>query len=127
MRRRPFQVDDEMIDRATRNYLAMAGWAKSAGIPLAFITYPVEVGAFAAVNRAIRAAAAETGIPVIESRYSLAGLPPEKRKLEWNAHPNGWMYREIARDVAELVLTTLPPSRRKRPSSDGMGRARSAR
>ena len=60
VRRRPFQVDDEMIDRATRNYLAMAGWAKSAGIPLAFITYPVEVGAFAAVNRAIRAAPAET-------------------------------------------------------------------
>jgi len=109
VRRRPFQVDDEMIDRATRNYLAMAGWAKAAGIPLAFITYPVEFATFAAVNRAIRAAPAETRTPVIESRYSIADLPLEKRILEWNAHPNGWMYREIARDVAELVLRTLPP------------------
>ncbi len=119
VRRRPFQVDDEMIDRATRNYLAMAGWAKSTGISLAFITYPIEFGAFAAVNRAIRVAAAETGTPVIESRHSTAGLPPEKLKLQWTAHPNPWMYQEIARDVAELVLTTLPPSRASEFQRDG--------
>jgi lysophospholipase L1-like esterase len=110
--RREFQVDDEMIERATRNYISMAAWAKSAGVALALITYPVEFGGFAAANQAMRAAAAETGVPIVESGYSIARLSPKKRKLGWAGHPNAWMYREIASDVADLVLTTLPPSRR---------------
>ena len=106
---RPQMVDQEMIDRARRNYMAMATSAKEAHVPLAFITYSLSTSAFGAANRAILEAAAESGALVIRSLYAILRIPREKRRFGWAAHPNAAMYREIARDVSQVVLATVPP------------------
>ena len=103
------KIDQEMIDRARHNYMAMATWAKEAHLPLAFITYAFDTNAFGAANRAVRETAAESGALVIPSRDAILRIPRGKRIFLWAAHPNPVMYREIARDVSQVVLATVPP------------------
>ncbi len=105
------KADQEMIDRARRNYLAMATWAKEAQVPLAFITYYFGTNGFGGANRAVSEAAAESGALVIPSLDAILRIPRGERNFLWAAHPSAAMYREIARDVSQVVLATVPPFR----------------
>ncbi len=88
---------------------ALATWANKAGIALAFITYPLNIAGFPAANEAIESAATRTGAPVIVSGEIVSRLPEKDRVFLWALHPNAAMYREIAREAADLVAATLPP------------------
>ena len=44
------------------------------------------------------------GIPVVDTKDSIARLPMEERGFLWAGHPNPDMSREIARDVANVLL-----------------------
>ncbi len=102
-------VDQGMIDRARRNYLVMATWAKEAQVPFAFITYAFRTNAYGAANQATLEAAAESGALVIPSLDAILRIPRGKRNFLWAGHPDAVMYREIARDVSQVVLATVPP------------------
>ena len=102
-------ADEAVIARATHNYRAMAAWARGAGIPIAFLQYPVPLSAFGLINGAIEIVSDEEGVPRVATRHSIARVPAGERQLLWAAHPNESMYREIARDVARVVLESVPP------------------
>ncbi len=106
---RKSRMDVATIDRAARNLTALGNWANDAGIALAFITYPLSISGFPAANEAIISAANRTSTPVIVSGEIVSRLPPEEREFLWALHPNPAMYREIAREAADLVVTTIPP------------------
>ena len=95
---------------AETDYRAMVRWARAAGIPIAFIGYPLgEIGIAAIVNGALRNATAAEGVPLIESAKSVLRVPYEERNFLWAAHPDGRMYGEIAQDVLPVVLRLRPP------------------
>ena len=96
-------------ERAAPDFRAMAEYARTAAIRLIFIAYPREMDAFAVANQAMRQVAAEYGLTVIESGHSVERVPEDQREFLWGAHPNGPMYREIARDVAAALSRDSPP------------------
>ncbi len=106
---RKARMDAATIDGAARNPTALATWANNAGIALAFITYPLNIAGFPAANEAIESAATRNGAPVIVSGEIVSRLPEKDRVFLWALHPNAAMYREIAREAADLVAATLPP------------------
>ena len=55
------RVDDDMERLAAEDYLAMVAEARASGAKIVFITYPVEKGAFAVANHAMRRVAKATG------------------------------------------------------------------
>ena len=102
-------ADDAQVEaRAEADYAAMAGIARAAGAQLVLIEYPLDLGMFAAANRAMRRVGSELGVPTVDSPTSQARVPPEKRQWLWAGHPNGAIYREIARDAA-AALRPAPP------------------
>lgn len=102
-------ADDAQVEaRAEADYAAMAGTARAAGAQLVLVEYPLDLGMFAAANRAMRRVGEAQGVPLVPSTLSQARVPDEKRQWLWAGHPNGAIYREIARDAAEL-LRSAPP------------------
>lgn len=69
---------------------------------------------FPAANAAIERAVSETAAPLIVTGEIVNRLPRRDRTFLWALHPNAAMYREIAREAADLVIATHPP-----PPSDG--------
>jgi lysophospholipase L1-like esterase len=119
------RIEPEMEERAARDYRRMVEDARAAGVPIAFVTYPVELDAFRFANRAIRRVAAEYGVPVVESGRSVRRVPEGQREMLWAGHPNGPMYAEIARDVLRVPgrIAGGDEVRCRRPSR-GVGRER---
>jgi GDSL-like Lipase/Acylhydrolase family len=96
--------------RTERDYAAIARYARAAGLPVAFIGYPLgEIGVAAVVNRALRNVAQAEDVPVVDAAASALRIPFEERHFLWAGHPDGRMYGEIARDVLPVVLRSLPP------------------
>lgn len=99
------QIPESAAERqALRDFGAMAQSARAAGIKLLFVLYPTDLPAFAFANRAMRRAAAQDGLRVVESAVSVQRVPLEERKWLAALHPSGPIYREIARDVAGAIL-----------------------
>lgn len=97
---------------AEQDYEAIIGSARSLGVPIAFIGYPLgDIGVAGVANRALRKATGAHGVALIESVQSVTRIPPGERNFLWAAHPDGRMYGEIARDVLPVVLRHLPPPR----------------
>jgi lysophospholipase L1-like esterase len=97
-------ADDAKVEaRAEADYAAMAELARAAGTRLVLVEYPLDFGLFAAANRAMRRVAKERGVATVDSPTSQARVPPEKRQYLWAGHPNGSIYREIARDAAAAL------------------------
>lgn len=89
---------------AETDYVAISELASVAGVKIVFIAYPLEtISAYGAVNAAIRSASSRSGAPVVESRESLARIPPEEVEWLWAAHPNGRLYAEVARDLVPVL------------------------
>jgi hypothetical protein len=97
-------ADDAQVEaRAEADYEAMAHVTRAAGAALVLVEYPLDLGAFAAANRAMRRVGERLGVPTVASPASQARVPPEQHEWLWAGHPNGPIYREIARDAVELV------------------------
>lgn len=98
-------ADDAQVEaRAQADYAAMAGIARAAGVELVLVEYPLDLGMFAAANRAMKQVGAELGVPLVDSTVSQARVPEAKRQWLWAGHPNGPIYEEIARDAAATLL-----------------------
>jgi hypothetical protein len=104
--------DAEVEARAEADYAAMAEIARAGGAKLVFVEYPLDQGMFAAANRAMRRVGESAGVPTVDSPVSQARVPPEQHRWLWAGHPNGAIYREIARDAAQVVQKTAPPPER---------------
>ncbi len=100
-----FRADAEMERRAEADYRAMVADAHAAAIPIAFIAYPLDEGAFSLANRAVRRVAAESRAPLVEAGRVAQRVPKTERALLWAGHPNGRMYAEVARDLVPVVLS----------------------
>jgi lysophospholipase L1-like esterase len=101
-----YAEDVQVEARAEADYAAMARIARAAGVSLVLVEYPLDAGAFAAANRAMRSAGQRAGVPTVASPAAQARVPPEQHRWLWAGHPNGAIYREIARDAAQVVLDT---------------------
>lgn len=94
-----------MKGQARRDYEAMVKFARSAGILIVFITYPLETSEVSAAAKAvIREVAGRHDVAVIESLEAVLRVPLGEREFIWAAHPTGPIYRAIARDVADAIL-----------------------
>ena len=70
--------------------------------------YPLDSEPFGRANRAIARVAEEEEVPLIDARAAVFRLPPEERLWLRGRHPNGAMYREVAREIVS-VLASLEP------------------
>jgi hypothetical protein len=103
--------EQEAERQATRDLAAMSALARAQGVGLVFVTYPLGFPIFMMANRAITAAGVSGGVPVVDSERAMSRLPLEERKFPWIAHPDGAIYREIARDIADVVVGLRPADR----------------
>ncbi len=104
-----YRVDPEMEERAFRDYGAMVRESAASGARIVFLTYPIEMGPFAAANRAVRRVFDLHRAPVVETWKALQRLPPDRREFLWAGHPNAATYAEIARDVLQAVIDGTTP------------------
>jgi hypothetical protein len=100
----------EWQERTEHDYAAIVRYARAAGIPIAFVGYPLgDIGVGGVANRALRKVTAALDVPLVDSAASVARVPREEQNFLWAAHPDGRMYGEIARDILPVVLRHLPP------------------
>jgi hypothetical protein len=102
-----YAEDAQVEARSESDYAAMVEIARAGGAALVFVEYPLDEGAFAAANRAMRRVGERSGLPTIDSPRSLARIPPDQRRWLWAAHPDATLYREIARDAVPIVREAL--------------------
>jgi hypothetical protein len=89
--------------RAEEDVEAMAATVASMGARLLVVTYPVDVGRFAAANRAIRSASDRAALGVIDGPALLAAVPPDELDWHWALHPGARLYREYAGEIADRL------------------------
>ena len=99
------RTDDEIVAWAEADYKAMVQMVRARGIPIVLITYPLTTGIFEVPNHAMWLAARSLDVPRVDTTAALERVRPAEERLSWAAHPSGRGYREIARDVAALVLS----------------------
>jgi lysophospholipase L1-like esterase len=95
---------ETLFARTAHDLEQIAATARAAGVSLAFVTYPVEQGFFAVVNRAVRQVAEQHDLAVVEGAAALERIPPEEQRWEWALHPDARLYGEVADDLARAVL-----------------------
>jgi lysophospholipase L1-like esterase len=90
-----------------RNLTRLPAHVKEMGAKLVFVTYASERGFYGAANGIIRAAAMESGTPLIDVAAEFRGLCPETPCPYFFAdnHPTGAGYERIA----QILLQRLPP------------------
>ena len=96
---------NEVEERAYQDYRAMIEWLDTSETRVILIQYPLWAGAFGAANRAMGRVAQQSDLTLIDTQTAIDRVPKEEIEWLWGAHPNGRMYREIARDVAAAVLS----------------------
>jgi lysophospholipase L1-like esterase len=100
-----FKADAAMEQRVADDLEAMVRYASGAGVRLVFVTYPLDFSVSYTANRAIRRVAKELGVRLVESPPAMQRVPKERYSVLWAGHPSGPTYEEIARDVADAVVT----------------------
>lgn len=99
------QSDESQIEpRALPDLREIARLARAADVDPIFINYPLTQGWFNKANNALWRVSQEYEIPLVRSGTALQRVPREKREWLWASHPGAAIYREIARDVAKVVL-----------------------
>lgn len=110
-RRESRDPDAEMVAegqaRAERDLELIVLEARSSGVPVVLVTYPVELRWFAVANGAVRAVAQRRGLPLVEAGEALARIPRSEWQWKWGLHPDARMYGEIAADVQLRVQEVL--------------------
>ena len=99
--------DRRMVTQLARDLRWIVELSRRAGVRMIFITYPLAIpgSPFVPANIAIREVSDEYRIERLESVNSLAQIPREEREFLWALHPNGRLYREIAWDLAEMIVS----------------------
>ena len=87
-----------------RDYEIMVTYARSAGVRLVFIAYPIRAHWFELANRAVRDTSRRYDIPLVETGLAVGRVPQEKQDWSADLHPGSNLYREIARDVAAVII-----------------------
>lgn len=100
----PHRAPEEARAHAEANLREISERLRAAGVRLVLLSYPVNLGPPRAANEAIRRVGAMRRIPIVDTAASIARLPMGERGYLWAGHPNPQMYREIARDVANVLL-----------------------
>ncbi len=100
-------IDFETTEWTSADYEAMVQIVRGRGIPIVFITYPLDYHSFFLVpNRAMRLVADRLDVPIVNTTPALERVPPsDEERFSWALHPSGRLYGEIAQDVAALVLS----------------------
>jgi hypothetical protein len=94
------------VEATTRDDVrAMAAAARGAGIRTYAITYVFPTGYYGAVNRGLRAAAQEVGMPVVETQPVAGRLlkEPGEPLFDPSVHPAPRLYRAVAEAVYETL------------------------
>jgi lysophospholipase L1-like esterase len=86
-----------------RDLAFLAEAARSAGVDLVLLTYPIEAAWFASVNQIARRTASRYDVPLVETGPAAQRLDPEQADWLPDAHPGANVYREIAREVAQRL------------------------
>jgi lysophospholipase L1-like esterase len=98
-----YAADAQVEARTEAEYETMARIARAGGAALVLVEYPMDLASFAAANRAMRRVGERLGVPTVDSPAAQARVPPEQHEWLWAGHPNPAIYREIARDAADLL------------------------
>lgn len=105
--------DSELVRGVGRDVRAMTEIARSRGVPIVFVTYPLHL--MAATNAAIHRTASELGVPVVLTSTDFQRARRdgyERRDLIVNAsgpHPTGLLYGYVAESLEALVVALLQP------------------
>jgi len=100
----PSRADDATVARTHTDLMAMMEWLSRAGILGVLVLYPQNITGFALANNAILRAAAESDVPLVDASISKRRIPLDQREWLPGFHPNGALYREIAKDIATVVV-----------------------
>ena len=98
-------LDDAQIrEYLLRDYRRIASITRAAGAQPIFVTYPLDIGPLFRINESVKQAAVEFDAPVVVSFTSALRVPNEPGKWGFALHPGGAVNREIASDIALLIL-----------------------
>jgi lysophospholipase L1-like esterase len=100
----PRREDAAMEERTYQDLMAMMAWLDRAGISAVLVRYPQNFTFFARTNKAILRAAADADVPVVDASIGMRRIPSDERNWLPAHHPDGDMYREIAREIVPVVL-----------------------
>lgn len=98
--------EDRMRELLARDYRRIVETARASGTEVILITYPFDLGPSARANAVMREMAAELDVPLVSSGDAAARVPDDERKWLWALHPTGPIYRELARDLATMILSS---------------------
>jgi len=99
------QDASRVIPRAVTDFRAIMGYTQAANVRVIFVSYPINRGSFERANLAAWRISTDSDSPLIDTSVSVDRIPLEKRVWLWASHPGPAMYKEIARDIARVVLS----------------------
>lgn len=115
--RDPSRVERDGKERVAaqirRDYEIMVTYARSAGLRLVLISYPIRAHWFELANRSVRGIAGRYEIPLVETGLAVGRVPVEEQDWSADLHPGPNLYREIARDVAAVIIADPDPQSKK--------------
>lgn len=103
-------VDAATVDRARRDYGAIARAGRARGVHVVFVTYETQNPLFEPFTAAMREVAARERCPIVDAQRSVGRVPAAERRWTYGLHPGPTSLVEIARDVAATLLALPPPA-----------------
>ena len=99
------QVDEDAVRATAEDYRAIRRIVESTGANAIFVSYHLDFERFRVPNEALGGLAREEQFDVIDGMAGLDRVPESQGRFTWALHPSAPVYREIARDVAALILS----------------------
>ncbi len=99
------QDASRVIPRAVTDFRAIMAYTQAANVRVIFISYPINRGSIELANLAAWRISTEYDSPIVDTSVSVDRIPPEKQVWLWKRHPGPAIYKEIARDIAHVVLS----------------------
>lgn len=90
--------------RSRHDYESIVRYAESAGVEIVFITYPINLGWYHVVNRALDQVAGESPARLVHSAEAVAGVPKSEQDWFADGHPGPNLYRAIAARIADVIV-----------------------
>ncbi len=98
------QDASRVIPRAVTDFRTIMGYAQAANVRVIFVGYPLNRGSYKQANLAAWRISTDYDRPLVDTSVSVDRISPEKQVWLWRRHPGPAMYKEIARDIARVVL-----------------------
>jgi lysophospholipase L1-like esterase len=102
----PAHPDERMAgvqERLERDLAAVAEYARTSGIPLILVTYPIEASWYYVVNRVKRRIAERYDLALVDTVVPVQRIPEDEQDWIWVAHPGPRIYQVIAAEIAPVV------------------------